>query len=153
MIGLYRIFRRVAGIAGLYRATTYPDFYAPTFSSLLVVKAPVIQESHSDPAPFLLLPTPASRRTDSLSGKRALLCGCRPVKNKREVLIQEAIAVMADGDVIGEEDDFSWGMRAGLLFCRGQRSEAFRCSLFLVQGKTLFGVGSRLRVGRAGTGG
>ena len=107
------------------------------------------------------LPAAASlqspRKAGLLPGSSTLGCDnivrYASLRSELEVLIQESIAVVTDRDVVGEEHDFTAGMGTGLLFFRGQRREAFACSVFLVQGKPLFGVGSRPRVGRAGTGG
>src|SRR5215216_715106 len=93
----------------------------PDFSSVSVGKALLVQESTCALAPLRYLPHPTSRSTDPLIGRRALLCGCRPVSDEREVLIQKAIAVVTDNDVVGEEDDFRRRMRTGLLFFRWQR--------------------------------
>jgi hypothetical protein len=50
-----------------------------------------------------------------------------------EVVIEEAVAVMAEGDVVGEVDDFREGMGTGFLFFRRQQCLK-ACSIFLVKG-------------------
>jgi hypothetical protein len=49
-----------------------------------------------------------------------------------EVVIEEAVAVMAEGDVVGEVDDFRGGMGTGFLFFRWQQ-RVKTCSILLVQ--------------------
>jgi len=52
--------------------------FPPDFSSLLVGKALLVQDSSCDLAPLRDLPHLTSRRIDPLSRRRALLSGCRP---------------------------------------------------------------------------
>ena len=49
-----------------------------------------------------------------------------------EVLIEEAVAVMAEGEVVGEVDNFRGGMGTGFLFFRWQPCLK-ACSILLVQ--------------------
>jgi hypothetical protein len=56
-----------------------------------------------------------------------------------KVLVQESIAVVAEGDVIAEIDDFSRGMRTGFLFFCRVKIDLRNCSLFLVRREGLFG--------------
>jgi len=65
-----------------------------------------------------------SGSTDSLSGGRVLLY-------ELEVLIQEAVAVMAEGNIVGEEDDFRGRMRASFLFFR-RRASAETCYVIIL---------------------
>src|SRR5262249_15649657 len=79
--------------------------------------------------------------------------------NKHKVLIQKAVAVMADNNVIREMYDFREGMGTGYLFFRwptgttweqlgpnwyqlgffSEKIDIINCSLFLVRRRGLFG--------------
>ena len=73
---------------------------------------------------FPLEPFPPSGSTDRVRGFVLLY--------QFEVFIEEAVAVMTNRDIVGEEDDDLRWMDTGFLFFR-RRASAEPCSVLLVQ--------------------
>ena len=75
-------------------------------------------------------PTPPSRRRDNL--RRLVLL------DEPEVFVKEPVAVVAEGDIIGQKDDVRARVRTGFLSFRGEQIHLRNCSSFLVR-RGLFG--------------